>query len=243
MLPLTGASLGIPTIYLGHQPVLFKYPAFTFKALLALAVNLYMMPTKKHMISSSFFEGDIGPIIRDEIRKQKVTKGNHILVYLTSSIRKVILPIMKEFTHFHFEFFPNKNKNYFEYFASCRGVIAPAGHQFISEALYLDKPILVIPQSGQYEQELNAKMLAKSGRGLRGSIKSIREDILFFLKHINNYPFCEPEKGIKFIFHDDTDKAIKIIDDKINMVLEANKTQKQRVFFRTQNSCCYECDR
>ena len=46
-----------------------------------------------------------------------------------------------------------------------QAVIATAGFTLISEALYLGKPYLAMPMSGQFEQELNAFQLAQCGFG------------------------------------------------------------------------------
>ena len=44
-------------------------------------------------------------------------------------------------------------------------MIATAGFTLISEALYLGKPYLAMPMSGQFEQELNAFQLSRLGYG------------------------------------------------------------------------------
>lgn len=51
--------------------------------------------------------------------------------------------------------------------ARCSCVVATAGHQLISEAGYLGKPILAIPEPGQYEQYVNAFFLEKVKGGAR----------------------------------------------------------------------------
>ncbi|MGX6601650.1 glycosyltransferase family protein [Micromonosporaceae bacterium Da 78-11] len=53
-----------------------------------------------------------------------------------------------------------------EALASCSGVISTAGHQLLSECLYLGKPVLGIPFD-VYEQQFNAMMLEHCGIGMR----------------------------------------------------------------------------
>jgi uncharacterized protein (TIGR00661 family) len=49
--------------------------------------------------------------------------------------------------------------------ARCSCVVSTAGHQLISEACCLGKPMLAIPEAGQYEQHINAFYLEKVGAG------------------------------------------------------------------------------
>jgi uncharacterized protein (TIGR00661 family) len=44
-------------------------------------------------------------------------------------------------------------------------VIAGGGFTLMGEAVYLHKPMLSVPIRGQFEQVLNARMLAKAGYG------------------------------------------------------------------------------
>lgn len=47
--------------------------------------------------------------------------------------------------------------------ARCRGVVSTAGFDTICEALYLDKPVLVVPVEGYFEQLLNALDAQRAG--------------------------------------------------------------------------------
>ncbi|HLD86464.1 MAG TPA: glycosyltransferase family protein, partial [Candidatus Nanoarchaeia archaeon] len=57
------------------------------------------------------------------------------------------------------------------------------GFTLISEALYLQKPILSIPVEGQFEQTLNALYLKKLGYGVYAK-KTTREGIEAFLGNL-----------------------------------------------------------
>jgi hypothetical protein len=49
--------------------------------------------------------------------------------------------------------------------AAARAVVCTAGFTLLSEALYLGKPVLALPNRGFFEQALNALYLRRSGRG------------------------------------------------------------------------------
>jgi uncharacterized protein (TIGR00661 family) len=57
--------------------------------------------------------------------------------------------------------------------ARCACVVSTAGHQLISEACYLGKPMLAIPEPGQYEQYINAFYLENVGGGRRCHLKTL----------------------------------------------------------------------
>ena len=50
---------------------------------------------------------------------------------------------------------------YAESMASARALLTPAGHQSLSEVLFLGKPSLSVPLRGSWEQQLNAKLFAR----------------------------------------------------------------------------------
>jgi hypothetical protein len=87
-----------------------------------------------------------------------------------------------------YDVFPDPNKNYAQHLASCTAVITSAGHQSICEAIYLGKPIFVIPQRGQYEQRLNAQMLRKSGRGEYSTLRALKKRLPRFLERLEDFP-------------------------------------------------------
>lgn len=61
---------------------------------------------------------------------------------------------------------PIHEANFLEAMAQCEGLVSTAGFESICEALFLGKPVLVIPVKGQYEQLCNANeiRLLKIGR-------------------------------------------------------------------------------
>ena len=50
--------------------------------------------------------------------------------------------------------------------AACKGLVCTAGFESVCEAMYLGKPVLMIPVAGQYEQACNALDAEASGAGM-----------------------------------------------------------------------------
>ena len=53
--------------------------------------------------------------------------------------------------------------------ARCRGVISTAGFESIAEAMYLGRPVQVVPVEGHYEQLCNAVDAVRAGAGIRST--------------------------------------------------------------------------
>lgn len=206
-----GAKLaGIPIIAFNHQAMIDRHFHITISSVIAKFVNRLMIPFANKTIASSFYNGDVGPLLREEIVNTKATVGEHILVYLKPEAREIFTPIMDENPSINFITFPNPDANFISSLASAKAVICPAGHQLLSEALFFKKPIFTIPEQCQFEQELNAEMLENSGWGINANKKNVREKFTHFINTLDEYP--HPPKNIKKMkFSDDSKKAARLV--------------------------------
>ena len=129
------------------------------------------------------------PIIRSKLKNQTITQGGGIVVYLPSFNLKEItaflslLPIVKwhvfskevkeQITQGSIKIYPINEDLFLQYLAQSDGVMTNAGFGTTSEALYLAKPLLVVPMRGHVEQNHNAFALKKMGVPV---IKKLGED-------------------------------------------------------------------
>ncbi len=118
------------------------------------------------------------PILRQAVLQTQPTRDDHILVYVTSGYES-LLEQLESFSREQFlvygydreerrgpcQYRPFSQDGFLTDLASAKGVIATAGFTLISEALYLKKPYCAFPMIGQFEQQLNASMLAELGYG------------------------------------------------------------------------------
>ncbi|OJF75839.1 MAG: hypothetical protein BKP49_10280 [Treponema sp. CETP13] len=218
------AALNIPFMNFSHPGILLKTFPLSFTGICSRIVARFMTPSSQANKFCSFYNGEIGPVIRKEIRNKTPIVKDFYLVYTKKDSRNKILKTLENFPHEKFEIYPRKDGDFAEALRSCKGVIAPAGHQLLSEALYLNKPILAIPQKNQYEQKVNARMLEKSGRGFAGNIKSIQEDLFRFIHSINEFPYKE-NKFEHFCFTDDTQTIVNFI---IRFVYKETQNNQER---------------
>ena len=120
------------------------------------------------------------PIIRDKIRNLRLTKSDEIIVYLPtyspSNLVKIInkLTVKKRWTIFSLDakkkekifgvnLEPLSEDIFLKKFASCYGIVCAGGFATTSEAIFLGKPMIVVPVEGQIEQQFNAAALKQEG--------------------------------------------------------------------------------
>lgn len=180
----------------------------------AFTIKLIAPKKPEHTLVSSFFCPPlkkphrttlIPPIIRSAVQKLTAHRGEHVVVYFnqsegTEEFLDTLSSIKRQFIIYNFKepARTDKYKNvqfkepsldgFLHDLASCHSVICTAGFTLISEALYLGKPVLALPNGGILEQTLNALFLKQSGLG-EGIIDRpvIAEDVNTFLTNCPTY--------------------------------------------------------
>ncbi|MFP4117820.1 MAG: MJ1255/VC2487 family glycosyltransferase [Candidatus Woesearchaeota archaeon] len=193
----------------------------------------------KHYFIVSFFNPRpirakttiIPPLIREEIidKKDEVEK-DHIFVYQTSKTNKRLFPALKEVNKEKFIIYgfdeEKKEENlifrktraggqFLKDLSTAKAVITNGGFSLMSEAVFLKKPILSNPVSGQFEQIMNATMLEREGYGAF-SKRITPEAIKLFLRNLEKY-----RKNLAGFDHEDNSCALAEIDSKIEEILNS----------------------
>ncbi len=182
---------------------------------LAKAIVKAKVPGCDHYFISSFFDAAIKkkntslvpPIVREAIQKAVPAKGEHILMYQTSSTLSSVKETLKKIPQYTFYVYGfNKDEKdgnvFFKSFseegfvndlAGSRAVIANGGFSFISEAVYLKKPVYSFPVKNQFEQYMNAAYIDKLGYGRHfvdlsaDNLKAFLFDLPLFEKNMSAY--------------------------------------------------------
>jgi len=161
------------------------------------------------------------PILREAVLQTKPRTGDYILVYLTSGFNKLtrlLETVNKKFIIYGLNREEKRNnlivkkssrKGFLKDLAGCEGVIASAGFTLITESLYLGKPYLALPITGQFEQIFNAHTLETLGYGQHWDELN-KERIESFLYNIETY-----KKNLTKYKKEDNSKICKKIDELI----------------------------
>jgi len=182
-----GKRAGIPVLQINHPGIISRVLPLDPSGWIPSLVSLFLEGPWTERIHISFYHGDVGPLFRPSLFEYPIRDEGYILVNLKPAYREPVLRVLRGMTGIRYRIFPSKDGNFEEALAGCSAVLSSAGHQIISEALLLGKPILVIPQKGQYEQQLNARMLRKTNKGTFTTLSRLKKDLSAFLARLEDY--------------------------------------------------------
>ena len=153
------------------------------------------------------------PVIKEELIKSKAKIGKHILVYNSIINDSEKHKIFSQFNERFIVFGPYKNKvqgnialrefnekEFNKALISAKAVITFGGINVISEAIYLKKPLLVIPIKNQFEQALNALYIKENKYG-EFYEELTEKGLKHFLNNLDNYRVKSYKPGNKELFN------------------------------------------
>ncbi|MGN6641288.1 MAG: glycosyltransferase family protein [Mucilaginibacter sp.] len=160
------------------------------------------------------------PVIRSDIRQLEPTNDGHYTVYLPAYDDNILVKHLSQtkaqwhvFSKRHktayqqgnIQICPVNNELFNKSLASCEGLLTGGGFEGPAEALFLQKKVMMIPMSGQYEQQCNALAASKLGVPV---VHSIDET---FVAKVNKW--IEDDTRVSVHFPDET---AQIIDNMVN---------------------------
>lgn len=120
----------------------------------------------------------VGALLRPEVLAATPENGNHLVAYLRRNCPRRVLETLSSLNqpvHAYglgprpsqgsLQFKPISSQSFLSDLASSCALISTAGNQLLGEAMYLGKPVLAFPEPGNFEQEINAHFLNRSGAG------------------------------------------------------------------------------
>lgn len=125
------------------------------------------------------------PLLRKEVKELNVSAGDFYLAYMVNpGYSEEVLSFAKlhpevkirafwdkkgaqefEYPLPNLSFHKLNDRGFLEAMAACKGLICTAGFESVCEAMYLGKPVIMVPVAGQYEQACNALDGEQSGGG------------------------------------------------------------------------------
>ena len=208
-----------------HTLLRLHATASSIGATKTLALSFYPMKSfpREHLTV-------VPPLLRKEVLELKPTTGDYILGYmLNQGYEQEIRAWHKKHPDVKLHFFWDKKDApetlvvdktltlhrindglFLQYMAGCKGYITTAGFESVCEAMYLNKPVMMIP--AHIEQEINAADAASIG----GGITSENFDLSRLLAYIDEKP-THPENSS---FQQWVDSAEKVFMNQFKSVLE-----------------------
>ncbi len=223
-LPRLANQFGVPWVSLDHQNFLRTYDLSSLPRRLRwhlgymqLAVSLYGSRPHHRIVSSFYFPPlrpglravtQVGTLFRDSVRLAKTQDAGHITVYLRRALSANVQEALRNSgrTVHVFTAQPQADENNLHFFAitpdhfieslcQCSMLLTTAGNQLLGEALYLGKPVLVMPEPSNPEQEINGHFLHTSGGGCSVPMEQLNAQILqTFLQQAHSYRLPETER-------------------------------------------------
>jgi uncharacterized protein (TIGR00661 family) len=205
IVPRAARRLGVPFVSFDHQHflVVSDLSALPFsvrqQANLSAPFVRALYDWQRATIVSSFYRAPlkpahrdttwVGTLIRSELLPIQPTHGRYLVAYmrrhaapetlaaLAASGREVrVYGLGARPSEGTLRFCAIDERRFIEDLAGCDAVVSTAGNQLVGEALFLRKPLLVMPEAWNFEQSVNAYFLEQSGAGWaeRGSLTPAR---------------------------------------------------------------------
>ena len=193
-LPRAAQRAGVPTLSLDHQHFMLisdlaELPlwlrlhvwamvpvvaAYCPKPVETVASSFYFPPLRRGLKNVT----QIGTLLRPAVRDANTCDAGHIVAYLRKFGDPHVLQTLaacgrpvrvyglgERPTEAALQFCSVSEDAFLADLASASAVVTNAGNQLVGEALYLNKPVLAIPEEGQAEQWINAHFLRAGGGG------------------------------------------------------------------------------
>jgi len=162
----------------------------------------------------------VPPLLRPEVLALSPTMGNYILSYVLNdgyrdeithwhnNYKNVVLHLFgdasfdQEDVTIHENLYYHKinDVKFLNYMKDCQGYASTAGFESICEAMYLQKPILMVPTGGHIEQEINAHDATRAGAGIADNRFDLCKLLDYIPTHKPNVAFQEWVKKSEELF-------------------------------------------
>jgi uncharacterized protein (TIGR00661 family) len=145
----------------------------------------------------------VPPLLRDEILEHTITSGEHFLIYMVNyGYSSQVEAFHKRHPDIPLHCFWDKpdaaqevvidqtltfhrlnDEKFISLMASCKGYLTTAGFESVCEAMYMGKPVLMVPVEGHYEQACNALDAEKAGAGLSSELFDLEVLLDYLPRH------------------------------------------------------------
>ncbi len=191
----------------------------------------------RHAIVPTFFRPPlrrtattlVAPVLREAVLAAEAEQGEHLLVYQTAAGSETLVRALHEtglpcrlygvrrdleedLVVGELVYRPFSETVFLDDLRTARAAIAGGGFSLLSECVYLHKPALSIPVTGQFEQTLNARYLARLGYGEYAEAPT-PEAIGAFLERLPQH-----ERALEDYAQDGNEEALAALREQLALV-------------------------
>jgi uncharacterized protein (TIGR00661 family) len=216
-LPRAAQRCGLPFISLNHQHFLVvsdltSLPGWLQRHAFMMSVVVRgFYSGQRETIVSSFHNPpprkawrharQIGVLLRGDVLAARPECRGHVMAYFRKFASARILAALKNCGRpvkafglgvrdrdGNIAYSDGGEPEFLEALSTCDALVTTAGNQLVGEALYLRKPVFALPESGNYEQYINAHCLAQGGGGAWADMERVQPgDLRRFLGRLDDY--------------------------------------------------------
>lgn len=143
----------------------------------------------------------VGPLLGQDVLARSPSDDGFLLVYLRRDTPDRVFRALAECglparvygtgrrgTDGTLSFHPVERESFVRDLARCTALVSTAGNQVVGEAIHLRKPVLALPESGNWEQGVNGFWVERLGIGLVRDPRDLRPgDIRGFLDRLDGF--------------------------------------------------------
>ena len=193
LVPRACRKIGLPCLSFDHQHVVTMAqhqlpPGQTISYWATYGAIRLLFTRADYYLATSFYRPPlqpnapcrlVPPLLRKRILDYRPSEGDYVLAYhgyetfpgffqflKTIPRRVIVYGSHKDDRDGNLEFKKNSENGFLDDLAGSCYVVCGGGHTLISEALYLQKPLIVFPIRSAFEQFLNAHYVSQLGYGL-----------------------------------------------------------------------------
>lgn len=215
ILPRAAEQLGIPYLSIDHQHFLSAYDLGAlpwrlrwYAWLMSMTIRMFYGSQLRTIISAFYFPPlkknarntfQVGTLMGEDVLSLEPRNDGFMLVYLRREVPRRVLRALRDLgipvriyglgqrkSEQNLEFLEIDRAGFIEDLARCQALLCTAGNQLVGEALFLGKPILVVPERGNWEQEVNGFFLSEMKAGVCMSMHQLKSGrIQKFLNDFN----------------------------------------------------------
>lgn len=207
-LPRAARRVGLPFVSFDHQHFLTTYdlsslawPLWLKARSIGLSIDLFYSGQSETIVSSFFSSAllrrrenvtAVGVMLRRELQDVQPSDDGHLLVYLRRFAPPLLMEALRRSGRNvmvyglgerprdgNLRYFEISETGFLDDLINCHALVSNAGNQLVGEALWLRKPVMALPEEGNFEQAVNAHFLSLSGCGMTSDAGAVTEQDLF----------------------------------------------------------------